>query len=127
MADLLDSAMAYHAAALKGNRGTAVFYQRGAESVAITATIGSTDFERQDGDGTQIAFKSFDILVTAADLVLNGTTILPRNGDKVVRVAGSYRRTFEVLALDGEPQYAWMDGSGLQLRIHTKLIREEPA
>lgn len=121
MANFLNSAMAHAAAALKGNRGDSVTYQRGADSVSITAAIGATEFERDDGDGVQVAFKSTDFIITASEIILGGFATQPRRGDKIV----SGTRTYEVLSINGEPHFSWMDAAGTLMRIHTKLIRDE--
>jgi hypothetical protein len=128
MANLFDSAMTFTAAALKGNCGDTVTYQRGADSVSIVAVSGTTEFDRDDGDGAQVHFRSADWLITAADLILLGSVTVPRRGDKIVKTSGSKVRTYEILVVDGSAQYAYMDDDGGQMiRIHTKLIREEPA
>lgn len=124
MANMLQSAVAHAVAALKGNRGDVVTYQRGGDSVSITAAMGSTDLERE-ADGAQISFRSIDFIVSTADIVLAGQETRPRRGDRIVSESESTTRTYEVLAIDNEQPYAFSDPDGTVLRIHTKLIREE--
>lgn len=119
MADLLESAVAFAAAALRGNRGKTVLYQRGSDSVSIIATMGATEFERDDGDGVQVAFTAIDFLVSASDIVLSGTMSTPMRGDLIV----SDGQTYEVLNITGQQHFTRMDPAGSMLRIHTKLIR----
>ena len=126
MANFFDTAIAHAAAALKGNCGDAVTYQRGADSVSITAVSGSTEFNRENGDGVQVSFRSADWLITAADLVLSGAATQPKRGDRIVKTSGAWTRTYEILSVDGAPQYSYMDDDGgRMIRIHSKLIREE--
>jgi len=102
-----------------------ITYQRGADSVEITATIGATDFERDDGDGVQIAWKSADFLILASELVLSGVATQPRRGDRIVKSHAGGTRTYEVLAINGEAHFAWSGTDSTVMRVHTKLIRDE--
>lgn len=106
--------------ALAANRtltGVAVTYQRGESSVSLTATRGRTEFETDDGAGMPLSYESADWLVSAADLVIGGERIEPRQGDKVTDGG----KVYEVLAPRGEPVWRWRDGGRSQMRIHSKL------
>lgn len=121
MANMLISALASHHAALIGNRGDTITYQRGSESVSMTAVCGGTDLERADGDGVQVAFRSIDFIITASLLVLRGVTCKPKRGDRISHSS----RTYEVLNVSGEQCYTEEPPSGARIRIHTKLIKDE--
>lgn len=84
MANFLDSAMAHAAAALKGNRGDSVTYQRGAESVSITAIVGGSAGTLVDAGGVPYAVNSVDFIISAADLVFRGQTVEPQRGDRII-------------------------------------------
>lgn len=129
MSRFLDTAMDWLATTLEQSNvaGETVDYQRGSESVSVTAVVGASDMERSDGDGAQVAFRSTDFIITASTIILAGFVTQPRRGDKIIRTVGSTRRTHEVLPVDGEQHFAYSDPTGKQYRIHTKLIREEPA
>lgn len=60
----------------------------------------------------------------ASDLVLSGEQITPRNGDVIRETLLGNAVTYQVLDLDDDtPCYEWLDGSGIELKIHTKRVR----
>ena len=107
-----------------------VVYQRGSESLELAATIGRTEFEQADEYGIVHKTQSRDFLVSAADLVIAGATVLPKSGDRVRETTGGQTFVYEVLAQNqtGERQpWRYSDPQRRTLRIHTKLIATENA
>ena len=107
-----------------------VVYQRGSESLELAATIGRTEFEQADEYGIVHKTQSRDFLVSAADLVIAGATVLPKSGDRVRETTGGQTFVYEVLAQNqtGErPPWRYSDPQRRTLRIHTKLIATENA
>jgi hypothetical protein len=102
-----------------------VVYQRGAESVELAATIGSTQFEQADEYGTVRRTESRDYLVRAVDLVIAGEQALPKPGDQVREADGSVTFTYEVMAPGNEPPWRYSDPYRQTLRIHTKYVARE--
>jgi hypothetical protein len=96
-----------------------VQYHRGAESVALRATVGRTLFEEADEFGVVKQREARDYIVRAQDLVLNAGPTLPLRGDQIVEADG---RTFEVMAMGNEPPWRYSDPERLDLRIHTKVV-----
>lgn len=102
-----------------------ITYQRGAQSVMLLATIGRTDFEQLDEFGVLHRAQARDFLVRTADLVLGGTTKLPRAGDRIRETDGVVTYVHEVMAPGGQPPWRYSDAFRRTLRIHTKLVSTE--
>ncbi len=125
MTNLLDQGAAWLADQLKTYASTEVVYQRGANQVAVQATIGKTEFEVDDGAGIIQRVQSRDYLIQAADLQLAGLVTLPRAGDRIRESVGEKTFVYEVLAPGNEPPYRYSDPFRKLLRIHTKHVGTE--
>jgi hypothetical protein len=101
-----------------------VDYVRGNETANVSATIGKTTFEVDDGYGVLVRSESRDFLVLAADLVLGGTPTLPQRGDRIRETDGATTFTYEVTAPGKEPCWRWSDAFHKTLRIHTKQVED---
>jgi len=112
-----------------------VTYQRGdpgmgGSSVDLSATVGRTEFEIDDGAGALIKIESRDYLILAADLVLDAEQTVPKQGDIIRETQGAKVYVHEVIApggVSGGAHYRYSDPYRKTLRIHTKLIGEEAA
>ncbi|MEM7630373.1 MAG: hypothetical protein AAF356_13290 [Planctomycetota bacterium] len=100
-----------------------VVYRRGADSVEIEATVGSTAFDRTDEYGVVHRIESRDYLVTAADLVLGGEAVTPKAGDRITETGEARVHEYEVMAPGDEPAWRYSDPQRRTLRIHTKFVR----
>jgi hypothetical protein len=125
MTNLLDQGAAWLADQLKTHASTEVVYQRGANQVAVQATIGKTEFEIDDGTGIIQRVQSRDYLIQAADLQLAGLVTLPRAGDRIRERVAEQTFVYEVLAPGNEPPYRYSDPFRKLLRIHTKHVGTE--
>ncbi|HBE68505.1 MAG TPA: hypothetical protein DDW52_10195 [Planctomycetaceae bacterium] len=114
---LLQNAEAYLREVRRQHLAQLVTYQRGADSVDLLATQGSTDTENDSG-AVVVQSRSIDWILEAADLLLNETEVLPEKGDRIV--VGS--RIYEVVDLGGEPCFRWHGRDSLSLRVHTKEV-----
>jgi len=104
-----------------------VTYSRGAESVELAATLGSTTYEVTDDAGATVQAKATDFIVSADALVLGGETVKPQPGDRIDVPAGDKVLVFEVLDLGGAGHYRPADPFGKAWRIHAKQVDEEEA
>lgn len=105
-----------------------VTYCRGASSVELPATVGSTEFEAtppSDEAGAVVKIEARDYLVLAEHLVLGGQPVLPAAGDQVRETEGAQTYVYEVLAPQGQPVWRYSDACRRTLRIHTKLTGTE--
>jgi len=100
-----------------------VVYRRGADSVEIEATVGSTAFDRTDEYGVIHRIESRDYLVSAADLVLAGQAVTPKAGDRITETGDTRVHEYEVMSPGDEPAWLYSDPQRRTLRIHTKFVR----
>ena len=122
MTDLLQVGSDWLADQLKSHASRSVTYSRGAQSVAVNATIGKTEFEIEDDAGVVQRIESRDFLIQAADLLLGGSITLPVAGDQIRETQGSNTFVYEVMAPGNEPPYQFSDPYRKLLRIHTKHV-----
>ena len=127
MANLFEQGARWLADQLKTHASTEVIYQRGADQVAVQATIGKTEFEIDDGSGVIQRFESRDYLIQTADLKLGGALTLPVAGDRIRETAGDQTLVYEVLAPGNEPHFRFSDPFRKVLRIHSKHVGTENA
>ena len=102
-----------------------VCYVRGGQSVELSATVGKTTFEVDDGCGVLVRHESRDYLVLAADLKFDDAPTLPQRGDRVRETQGGTVFVYEVTAPGNEPCWRYSDPYRKTLRIHTKQIDTE--
>jgi hypothetical protein len=108
--------------ALRRVRGVALQYQRGDKSIDLVGVPGSTPFRFQAIDGGFMRTVSKDWLLLASELVIDGETVEPQRGDKIIETATEL--VHEVLAPMGsnEPEWRWSDLSRVVMRVHTKEV-----
>ena len=125
MADLLNTSSAWLEDQREAFLSRTVIYQRGADTVEVTATIGRTLFAVDNGDGAALRVESRDYLIRAARLVLDGDVILPRSGDQVHEMQDGVIFIYQVMAPGDEPVWRYSDPYRRTLRIHTKQVDQE--
>lgn len=104
-----------------------VYTREGVSSEPISAIVGRTAYQQEEGGGVTIRRQVRDYLVAACDLVLVGgdAPILPQTGDRIAEEIGSARFIYEVAPLGGESPWRYMDPAHTQLRIHTQHVATE--
>ena len=122
MADLLGQAVDWLNGRRAAHLSRTVTYVRGAESVELSATLGSTVYEVTDEAGATIQAKATDFILSADELVLGGEPVEPQVGDRIHVAAGDKVLVFEVLELASAGHYRPSDPYGVTLRIHTKQV-----
>ena len=123
MSDVLSTGAAWLSSQLKAKAGTSITYRRkNGGSVTVTATIGQTTHDTAGDFGTILTWQSRDYLINVADLVVNGQTITPQRGDKIVETAGSVEHTYEVMGDNDLPAWRFSGPYRNKFRIHTKQI-----
>ena len=116
MTNMLSDGSAWLVQQMMDHASDSITYSRGAVTVPMQATIGSTAFDSEQADGSMIRFESRDYIVEAAKLVpLMG---LPQDGDLI----NDGKHTYEALALNGSQPFRYSDRHRTLLRIHTKQI-----
>ena len=102
MPDLLQTGSDWLADQLKTHASRQVVYRRGAQQVAVQATVGRTLLKLDDGfGGVRVEWTDRDFLIHAADLVLGASVVLPERGDKVRETVGTKTFVYEVSCTDG--------------------------
>jgi hypothetical protein len=113
-------ALAHLAAALKGNAGTSVTYNRpGHAALTLTATKVRTQYLQDQTYGI-VREHDWDWIITAADLVLSSAATQPKKGDTIKEVIGSVTNTYEVLPSGDLTEWDWLDPHRTMMRIRTK-------
>lgn len=106
--------------------GETVTYARGAERVDLTnkAWCGRTLFSRspQEAGGAAVVWGDRDYLIPVADLVLGGTAVTPKRGDRIEETVGGTVVTFEVQSPLAEPEWRYSDQTRTVYRVHTKKV-----
>jgi hypothetical protein len=129
VADLLAQSSAWLEAQRTRHMTRMVTYQRGVApsqlNAEVSATIGQTIFQIDDGAGALLRVESRDYLILAADLVLGGSPVLPQRGDRIRETDGPTTYIYEVMAPGEEPHWRYSDAYRRTLRIHTKQIDTE--
>ncbi len=127
MPDLLREGQAWLANQLHQHVAADVVYRRGAEEVAVRATIGRTLLQLDDGmGGVRMEWTDRDYLIRAADLALGGSPAQPQRGDQIRETVEAQTLVYEVLAPGNEPPWRWADPHRQMYRIHAKQIATEP-
>ena len=89
-------------------------------SLEISATVGQTLFNLDDGAGAVIVTQSRDYLIEASDLAVNDQRLVPCKGDRIIEQRDGQVFTYEVMGPGDEPCWRWSDVYHRTLRIHTK-------
>ena len=117
MADFMARGMTWLNGKLRDRVSEEIIYTRGADSVSIQATLGSSHADMTDGTGAvrrERVNQAF--MFSAADLILNGVATLPLDGDKIT----SQGVIYDVMPAH-EPAQQFSDSQGNRLRVHSKF------
>jgi len=103
--------------------GVTVTYTRGSSSLSNLEAIPTEErYSVPDEQGILQEIHSRDYLVKASELIIGGSAIEPRVGDRIVETIGTVSMTFEVFPIDGQRCFRYRDASRGTLRIHTKRV-----
>lgn len=108
---------------MKQTKGVTVTYTRlGVGSVTLTAWVGRTQ-DAAEGENIRIEFGDRDYLIEAADLVLGGVAVEPKDADRITETINGTSVTFEVMPLNtGSAGWRWSDDGRTAYRLHTKRV-----
>jgi hypothetical protein len=115
--------------------GVQVQYLRrdhGSEPFPVVAIIGTSKFERHTADGVVVMSPVRDFLVDAAALIKDPDAdepelIDPEPGDRIAHVERGTRYVYELMPVGGAGESEWLDTTTNQFRLHTRLIKRQPA
>jgi len=127
LTDLLEQAASWLDDQRVRHMSRLVTYSRGADSVELLATLGTTTYEVTDDAGATVQAKATDFIVSAEALVLGGQVAKPQPGDRIRVTSGEKVLVFEVMDLGGAGHCRPADPYGKAWRIHAKQVDEEEA
>jgi hypothetical protein len=122
MADILQKASDWLEDMRTRHASRSVAYKRGTDAAVVSATIGKTIFQIDDGLGVSTQYEARDFLILAVDLVIGGQRTLPQRGDRIQETVEAQTLEYEVLAPGKEPCFRFSDPFIKTLRIHTKQV-----
>lgn len=122
MSDLLQNGASWLASQLASSAAQTVTYSRAAQVVTLSAWLGVTNLEIDEGSGIVEQFQSRDFIVRTADLALGGIPVEPKRADRITATIDGRVRTFEVNAPAGMDCWRAWDRHGQAYRIHTKEV-----
>lgn len=123
MVDLLETGSAWLKDRRTAHLAETVTYQRGEDSISISATAGTSNFEQIDEHGLVNQLRTRDFLIEAADLVIDSVLVNPQIGDKIIETDGAVTYFHRVMSPGGgATPWRYSDPYGKVLRIHTKLV-----
>ena len=108
--------------------GVPITYEHGNSNVDLTALVGSTVFRLDSAESAgTIRLVTRDYLILTQNLQINAQVIEPARGDRILETRNGVTFIHGVLALGNEPGWRWSDPYRVVLRVHTKLIEQEPS
>jgi hypothetical protein len=102
--------------------GRRVLYVRGPLACEWWVAVGRSLYQAQDDRGVIEERDCRDFCGIAAELMLTGQTVIPMRGDRIVEQTSAGSDTYDLLPLESDKPYRFMDPGKLLLRVHTKRI-----
>ncbi len=118
MANMLTTGLAWLRSQRRTHMTTTVTYTRGSDSVELPATPAITNQPREDANGFPIRVESAEFIITAADLIVGGVTVLPKIGDTITHAGVVY----DVLPEPGLDCWRYCDSDRATIRVHAKQV-----
>lgn len=103
--------------------GVRIRYRRGSAFTFFVATTGKSTFDVAENDSIITTFHSRDFIFNASQLVLNGETVTPEDGDEI-EIANT-GEIYHVLKPGGSQAWAYCDHGQRTIRVHTKQGENE--
>lgn len=111
---------------LRSETGVSATYRRGDSEIPLTKVgRGTKTFRFVDERGTAKRIETSDFLIETAQLVLGGSVIEPRIGDRITETVAGQLVTYQVVSINKEPCFRWSDPDRTQMRIHTQKNKTE--
>lgn len=120
MADLMQSANVWLEGRREATLTGSITYIRGGTSLVLNSTMGETQYELEQSDGTMVERYTKDFIVLRADFF--DTFGLPQIGDEIRQDIGTIENRYEVHTPVGESAFS-QDSYELSFRINTQEIK----
>lgn len=124
MSDMIKDGVAWLGNQLNTYASVSTTYTRGAVSVSVTATIGSSLLKLDQNYDQRIQHTDADFDYQTADLtaafVAAGSMFTePKRGDRITASFADGSRYYDVLPVGNEPHWRWLDPiNHTRLRVH---------
>lgn len=123
MPNLLTRGATWLASRLQAAAGRTVTYSRGPlDSEPITAWMAEHEYEVLNEEGFLANALYYDWTFIASEILIRGSLIVPRDGDRITETVNSVAVAYEVRPLDNEPCFKRLDTGGHMLLVHTRLV-----
>ena len=119
---MLNRGQSWLAEKLTKHASRTVVYQRDDLSVELSATIGKSEYEQDDGEGIVTRAQVRDFLINTKDLLESAIGTWPRRGDQILETDGNTTFVYELMSIGNEPPWRYSDPFRVKLRIHTKQV-----
>ena len=119
---MLNQGQSWLAEKLTKHASQTVVYQRDDLSVELSATIGKSEYEQDDGEGIITRAQVRDFLINTKDLLESAIGTWPRRGDQILETDGETTFVYELMSIGNEPIWRYSDPFRVKLRIHTKQV-----
>lgn len=123
--NLVANAVRSALAAAKSAVAVAVTIRRGTDSVEVTAGLGQSRWELDQGNTVVMQVTSLDLLFAAADYDFGDGAVEPAEGDQYEVDDGVTTLTVEACPYPPEPAWRYTDRFRSHLRVHTKQVAAE--
>ena len=109
--------------------GVDVTYVDGALQIPLRVAIGKTLYQAMDARGVIEERDCRDYCFVAADLTTASRAIVtvPQRGHRIIEPTAAGSDTFDLLPMESDKPYRYMDPGRLILRVHTKRIATSDA
>jgi hypothetical protein len=127
VADRRVSAITRLATVLADHAGQTVVYARGDDEASLVGTLTSPSSQSEAarlGTAAGLDLSAVDLVIQAADLVLDGSPVTPQVGDAVTATIAGSAHLFTVSRDGGEDCYRYSDGARVLMRIHLQHVKE---
>lgn len=113
------AAVESHSRMLQALASAQVTYSRGNTTATVSAVVGKSEYQQDDGAGALVRSQVRDYLIRTADLTGSAIAGLPKSGDRITDGDDVY----EVVSLGPGPAWRYSDSLRHTLRIHVRQIK----
>lgn len=119
MTDLLATGVAWLHQQREAKLVKSVTYCRGASQVTIDATKAKTDTQVVNAEGVEVRGQVDDWIIKPSELVIDGVTVFPQQGDRIRDTIDSQTVVYEVAKGPDGVAWRYTDNFRLAIRVHT--------
>jgi hypothetical protein len=122
MADLIETGVTWLHQQRETHLVKSVTYCRGASNVTINATKGKTETNVVDREGVEVRGQIDDWIIKPAELVIDGVTVFPQQGDQIRDTVDGQTVVYEVAKGPDGHHWRYTDNFRLAIRVHAVRV-----